>query len=234
VFALRGVKSEKGSEFFDVVKHLPALEEMVKSIGNVRLIICDPLTAFLGATDQHKNGEVRTALARFSGLAERYGCAVVGISHLSKDASKAAIHRTIGSVAFSAAARAVWLVADDKDDDTRRIFCPVKCNLSPMAKSLAFRIDDGAVVWETGQFDANANDLLSVNGDETPAGEAVQFLKDLLADGRMQAKEVKRLARQNGIAGRTLDRAKKQARVIAEKEGFGSMSIWYWRLMDEA
>jgi len=59
-------------------------------------------------------------------------------------------------------------------------------------------------------------------------------LKDLLADGRMQAKEVKRLARQNGIAGRTLDRAKKQARVIAEKEGFGSMSIWYWRLMDEA
>jgi len=234
VFALRGVKSEKGSEFFDVVKHLPSLEEMVASIGDVRLVICDPLTAFLGATDQHKNGEVRTALARFSGLAERYGCAVVGISHLSKDASKAAIHRTIGSVAFSAAARAVWLVADDKDDDNRRIFCPVKCNLSPMAKSLAFRIEDGAVVWETGQFDANANDLLSVNSDETPAGEAVQFLKDLLADGRMQAKEVKRLARQNGIAGRTLDRAKKQARVIAEKEGFGSMSIWYWRLMDEA
>jgi len=234
VFALRGVKSEKGSEFFDVVKHLPALEEMVASIGDVRLVICDPLTAFLGATDQHKNGEVRTALARFSGLAERHGCAVVGISHLSKDASKAAIHRTIGSVAFSAAARAVWLVADDKDDDTRRIFCPVKCNLAPLAKSLAFRIEDGAVRWEAGQFDANANDLLSVNGDETPAGEAVQFLKDLLADGRMQAKEVKRLARQNGIAGRTLDRAKKQARVIAEKEGFGSMSIWYWRLMDEA
>ena len=230
VFALRGVKSEKGSEFFDVVKHLPALEEMVKSIGNVRLIICDPLTAFLGATDQHKNGEVRTALARFSGLAERYGCAVVGISHLSKDASKAAIHRTIGSVAFSAAARAVWLVADDKDDDTRRIFCPVKCNLAPLAKSLAFRIEDGAVHWEAGQFEANANDLLSDGNSESPLNEAVQFLREILADGRVLSKEVQKLAKQSGISERTLNRAKKVVGVKSEREGIGVTSVWFWRL----
>jgi hypothetical protein len=230
VFALRGVKSEKGSEFFDVVKHLPALEEMVKSIGNVRLIICDPLTAFLGATDQHKNGEVRTALARFSGLAERYGCAVLGISHLSKDASKAAIHRIIGSVAFSAAARAVWLVADDKDGDTRRIFCPVKCNLAPLAKSLAFRIEDGAVHWEAGQFEANANDLLSDGNGESPLNEAVQFLREILADGRVLSKEVQKLAKQSGISERTLNRAKKVVGVKSEREGIGVTSVWFWRL----
>jgi hypothetical protein len=230
VFALRGVKSEKGSEFFDVVKHLPALEEMVKSIGNVRLIICDPLTAFLGATDQHKNGEVRTALARFSGLAERYGCAVLGISHLSKDASKAAIHRTIGSVAFSAAARAVWLVADDKDGDTRRIFCPVKCNLAPLAKSLAFRIEDGAVHWEAGQFEANANDLLSDGNGESPLNEAVQFLREILADGRVLSREVQKLAKQSGISERTLNRAKKVVGVKSEREGIGVASVWFWRL----
>ena len=233
VFALRGVKWPEGEEFFDVVKHLPALESMVTAVGNVKLILCDPLTAFLGTTDQHKNGEVRTALIRFSSLAERYGCAVVGISHLNKDVNKAAIHRTIGSVAFSAAARAVWLVAEDKENEDRRIFCPVKCNLSPMAKSLAFHIENMGVVWEIGEFEIDANELLAGKGDDTSLSEATQFLRDLLADGRMQSKEIQRLAKQNGISERTLNRAKKNIRGVSEKEGIGSASFWYWRLPNE-
>jgi len=233
VFALQGVQMEKGEEFFDVLRHLPALEGMIHKVGDVRLVIVDPLTAFLGATDQHRNGEVRTALSRFSALAERYGCAVVGISHLCKDASKAAIHRTIGSVAFSAAARAVWLVAQDKRDDDRRLLVPVKCNLSQLARSLAFRIRDNAVDWEPGQFDYDADEVLASDREEaTVLDEAVQWLRDLLSDGRMRSEEVKRLGRQNGHAERTLERAKKEAGIVAEKEGIGGMSIWYWRLRD--
>jgi len=234
VFALKGVRTEKGEEFFDVLRHLSALEDMIQKEGDVRLVIVDPLTAFLGTTDQHRNGEVRTALSRFSAVAERYGCAVVGISHLCKDASKAAIHRTIGSVAFSAAARAVWLVAQDKRDEERRLLVPVKCNLSKLARSLAFRIRDNAVDWEPGQFDYDADEILALDRDQTTAlDEAVQWLRELLADGRMQAKEVQRLAKQNGIAETTLRRAKKVAGIVAKKEGIGPASVWCWRLRDE-
>ena len=236
VFALKGVKSPEGDEFFDITQHLPALEAMVEKIGDVRLVIVDPLTGFLGSVDQHKNGEVRMALARFNSLAEKYGCAVVGISHLSKDVSKQAIHRTIGSVAFSAAARAIWLVSEDKEEPERRLFVPVKMNLAPMARSLAFRIEDMAVRWEAGQFDIDADDLLSSSPDDMPAAlaEAIQFLRGLLADGRIQATEIERLAKQNGIAKRTLNRAKKAAGVLSEKEGIGAASFWYWRLPDES
>ena len=112
LFALKGVTSPAGDAFFDIVRHLPALKAMIEEVGNVGLILCDPLPAFLGPVDQNKNGEVRVALSGFSTLAEEYGCAVLGISHLSKDASKQAIHRTIGSVAFSAAAREGSQVSD--------------------------------------------------------------------------------------------------------------------------
>ncbi|MBM3792235.1 MAG: hypothetical protein FJW35_18055, partial [Acidobacteria bacterium] len=232
VYALEHVRTAGGAAFFDVVAHLPALERMVKEVGDVKLMVVDPLTAFLGVTDQHRNGEVRVALSRFSALAEKYDCTVVGISHLSKDVSKAAIHRTIGSVAFSAAARAVWLVAADRDTDGRRLLVPIKNNLAPMTTSLAFSITDGAVIYEDGQFAYHADEVLAADSDATPASEAVQFLRDLLADGRVQAKEVKRLAKQNGIAERTLTRAKKAVGVVSDKEGIGTVSFWYWRLPD--
>lgn len=234
VRALQAVKTPAGEQFFDVLQHLPALEAMIQEVGDVRLVIVDPLTAFLGPTDQDRNGEVRTALARFSSLAERHGCAILGISHLCKDVNRAAIHRTIGSVAFSAAARAVMLVGEDKQDEKRRVFVPVKCNLTEMRTSLAFRIEEGAVVWEHGLFDYDPDEILTRDHDKGKLDEAQNFLRETLADGRMQAKEVKRLARENGISERTLWRAKSKAKVVDEREGIGPLHVSYWRLPDES
>ena len=89
------------------------------------------------------------------------------------------------------------------------------------------------VVWETGQFEVDANELLAGSNDETPRNEAIQWLRELLANGRVRASEVKRLAKENGIAPRTLDRAKKRVGASSEHEGIGAMSFWYWRLKDE-
>jgi 5S rRNA maturation endonuclease (ribonuclease M5) len=235
LFALKGVRSETGDEFFDVMQHLPALETMIEDVGDVRLVLVDPLTAFLGSTDQHKNGEVRVALARFNALAEKHGCAVLGISHLSKDTTKQAIHRTLGSVAFSAAARAVWLVAQDKDDDRRRLFVPIKMNIGQPAKSLAFRIEDMRVSWDDGQFEYDADEVLAANPHEDAKAltDACEWLQGLLADGRVVSKEIRKLARQEQISGSTLKRAKAKLRVQAIHDGMGTGSFWYWRLPRE-
>jgi len=190
------------------------------------------LTAYLGGVDQHRNGEVRMALARFNALAEKCGCAVLGISHLTKDASKAAIHRTLGSVAFSAAARSVWLVAQDKEDDARRLFVPVKMNLGPMAKSLAFRIEDMNVKWEAGQFECNADEVLAVDGnsqDPKVLSDACKWLREVLANGKVRSTEIKTLAAQEQISGSTLKRAKGKLSVESLHEGMGVASVWYWQ-----
>jgi hypothetical protein len=59
----------------------------------------------------------------------------------------------MGSVAFTATARACWSVTKDKADPARRLMLPVKCNLTADDTGLAFRItSDGnlppVVVWE--------------------------------------------------------------------------------------
>jgi RecA-family ATPase len=198
VFALQGVKSREGDAFFDIMQHLPALEKMIQVVGDVRLVIVDPLTAYLGSVDQHKNGEVRVALSRFSNLAEKYSCSVLGISHLNKDVTKQAIHRTIGSVAFSAAARAVWLVSEDQADPDRRLLVPVKMNLARMARSLAFKIDNMAVAWEAGQFDYQADEVLAVDGHGEERGalaDASQWLQSVLSDGRVRSAEIFRMGK---------------------------------------
>ncbi|MBP8305151.1 MAG: AAA family ATPase [Phycisphaerae bacterium] len=236
IAALQGVKGPEGeTEFFDVMQHLPALEMLIEEAAPVQLVVVDPLTAFLGETDQHRNGEVRRALARFNALAEKYGCAILGISHLSKDVSRQAIHRTIGSVAFSAAARAVWLVSADKEDDRRRILCPVKSNLCPLAKSLAFRIDQKAVTWEAGEFDYKADEVLAVDHseDQGAVAEAARWLAEALEGGRMRSAELQAMAKREGISSGTLKRAKAKLGVQAVHEGVGSASFWYWRLPKE-
>jgi hypothetical protein len=232
LFALKGIKYPEGDDFFDVTRHLPALETMIEEVGDVRLVIVDPLTAFLGSTDQHKNGEVRMALARFNALAEKHGCAVLGISHLSKDTSKAAIHRTLGSVAFSAAARAIWIVAQDREDAERRLFVPVKMNLGPMAKSLAFRIQDMAVEWENGQFEYGADEVLAVGdaGEGSVLADACQWLKDALGGGKVRSTELYAMAAKEKFCEKTLKRAKAKLHVEAVHDGIGKESFWYWQL----
>ncbi len=105
----------------------------------------DPISAFMGESDTHRNSEVRAILGPLSKMAERRGIAVVGINHLTKGEAKA-INRILGSIAFVAAARAVWLVGTDPDDEDNRLFLPVKNNLA-QSTGLAFTIEREGGRW---------------------------------------------------------------------------------------
>ncbi len=102
-----------------------------------RLVIIDPLAAYLGSTDSHCDAEVRGLLAPLAALAERTDAAVLGVMHLAKSSQRPAIYRAIGSIAFAAAARIVLAVAADPDRDDRRIMMPVKSNLAAASEALA-------------------------------------------------------------------------------------------------
>jgi len=86
-------------------------------------------------------------LAPLAKLAERTGAAVLGIMHLTKNPERPALYRANGSIAFIAAARLAFLVAKEPGS-SRRIFVPIKNNLSAPAATLAYTIDDeGRLVW---------------------------------------------------------------------------------------
>lgn len=113
---------------FDVGAHCERLRRVIDEIGDVRVILIDPITAYLGGTDTHKTADVRQALAPLQQLAAETGAAVVAISHLNKSGDGSAINRVTGSGAFVAVARSAWLVAQDPADESgyRRILTPLK------------------------------------------------------------------------------------------------------------
>lgn len=150
IIILEGVKTEKGEfDFFNLINYLPALEKAIQETKDVRLVTIDPITSYLGTIDSHKNSAVRATLLPLAQLAENYKVAVVAISHLNKNTALQAIYRTMGSLAFIAAARAVWAVSRDEADESksRRFLTPVKTNLSINPTSLAFSIVDTRVIF---------------------------------------------------------------------------------------
>lgn len=197
-----------------------------------RMVILDPVSAYLADTDSHKNAEIRGLLMPWAKLAAECRVAIVAISHLNKNANASPMYRITGSLALVAAARAVWAVAKDKHDHDRRLFLPVKCNLGPDQSGLAYRvavIDGVAVIeWEPGSVDVDAHEALApdVPDRERPErDEAEQWLVDQLKSGPVPVKELKKEAGAAGIAWRTLERAKGTAGVRARKRGMGG---WFW------
>ena len=220
VYHLHGVEDGKKVQILQLDRHIDALRECLETHPEVRLIIVDPISAFMGDTDSHKNAEVRTVLGPLATLAEQHNVAVVGINHLSK-AQGRALYRSMGSLAFVAAARAAWAVMADPDDDERRLFLLLKNNLANPS-GLAFRIENGAVVFENTPVLISVDDL---DPDETPREEARSWLKATLSEP-IAASKVLKSAKVDGISERTLRRAKKEMKV----ESVQFAGEWVWAL----
>lgn len=238
VHVLTGIRTgdrERGVDISQDLAHMESLMVRVKA----RLVVIDPVSAYLGKADSYRDTEVRAVLAPVASLAERTGAAIIGVMHLTKGQQRQAIHRTQGNVAFVAAARAVFAVAEDREDPTRRLFLPVKMNIAPKPPGLAYRLvasgDVARLEWETEPVDVNVDDALAgpeLPGDRSEREEAKDFLRDLLTDGAVSANEVKKHAKAAGIADRTLFRAKTDLAVKVEKTGF--RDGWTWALPAKA
>jgi len=229
---------------FDLASDLSSLESAIRQLPGTRLVIIDPISAYLGKTDSHKNSDVRSILSPLSKLIARLGVAVVGISHNSKGTKDTkAVYRSIGSIAFNAAARAVWSVQKDVDDPLRRLLLPVKMNLCSEPTGLAFRLvkatESVAVVeWESEPIDISADDALAAESAprERKSDTAERWLTRLLADGPVDVAVLKEEAKSAGISSwRTVEAAKEELKVDAVRVGgIGGTGRWQWKLPDPA
>ena len=64
---------------FNLAIDIEALESAIAHVENCRLVIVDPISAYLGKTKSHENAEVRAVLAPLGELAARHGVAVVAV-----------------------------------------------------------------------------------------------------------------------------------------------------------
>ena len=79
------VPIENGKErSFDLTLDVEKLQKSSERISNVKLIIVDPISAYLGKTDSHRNSDVRSALTPVSDFAEASGACLHCVTHLNK------------------------------------------------------------------------------------------------------------------------------------------------------
>lgn len=235
VIALAGVRdplNENRERQFNLARDIPALESAIREIGDCRIVVIDPVTAYLGDKhDSHKASDVRSLLAPLAALAAKHSIAVVGISHLNKG-SGAAMYRTMGSLAFVAAARAVWCVTKDQENPARRLFLPVKNNLGNDVAGLAYSIVDGRVEWEADPVSVTADEALAPEAERSPRSEVAEaeawLLSELVPGVPTASKSILNDAREQGISEKRLrDGAKRLGVVIAKG---GMRAGWNWTL----
>jgi hypothetical protein len=230
-------KDGSTKRMFTLERDLPALEDAIRSVKDCRLVVVDPISAYLGKVDSHTNADVRGLLAPLAELAAHHAVAIVAVNHLRKGDGPA-LYRSMGSLAFIAAARAGFMVTKDKDDPDgrRRLFLPAKNNLSDDTSGLAYMTwkDDGLLApyvrWlEVVTKDVDEALAVAKPKKETAQSDAAEWLRDYLADGVARpSKDIEGAAKQAGISSRTLWRAKEEIGVKASKSGFGG--AWAWRL----
>ncbi len=231
-------RGEMVSRPFSLETDLPQLEALLDHIGDVALVVIDPISAYLGDTDSHRNSDVRALLAPLSQLAARQEVAVVCVTHLSKAGGADALLRVVGSIGFAAAPRAAYLVAKDAERPERRLFLPLKNNLVKGGAGLAFRvaghdlpggIETSRVLWEGQPVTVTADEALATaDEDRSALNDAKEFLATLLADGPVPTEQVRAEAKGAGYSWRTIQRAKKALGAEAIKEGMAGG--WVWRL----
>lgn len=229
VYILDSVQVSEEKEFFDLTRHLDGIEDILSKKPDCRLLVLDPITAYLGRTNANSNAEVRAAITPLAALAAKQKVTIIGINHHNKRQDLSYIYRGLGSTAFVALARSVWAVVVDKDDSETRIFCPVKSNYCINPTGLKFRIIDGAIEFDTEPWTGHIDDTGSKSTSRVD--EASDWLIEKLQNGARLSSTLFEEGEEDGFGKDLLFRAKKKLGVKATKDGFGGQ--WFWQLREE-
>ena len=209
-------------------------ERIEKAIveNNARLVIIDPIQAYLGSdVDMNRANEVRPIFMRLGQVAQRTGCAILLIGHLNKAAGMQSLQRGLGSIDIAAAVRSVMFIGKLKHDPTMRILTHEKSSLAPPGVSLAFSLgDEGGFRW-FGEYDITADEMLSgiEPQRETKTQQAKDLICTLLAGGKqVLSEDIDKAALERGIPGRTVRDAKRElGDALKSKIGEGRKKVFW-------
>ena len=177
------------------------IEEAIKR-ENAKLCIFDPIQAYLGGdTDMNRANEAREMTKKLGSIAERTGCAIVLIGHMNK-----------GRI---------------EGQSNLRAMIQIKNNLAAFGHPKAFELAEDGFHW-LGDYEITADEVL---GGMVPKASKLEMAKQFLREQaertqKILSTEIIELAAQEGISKRTLETAKKELKIKAER----CNNNWYWNL----
>ena len=219
----------------------------------IKLIVMDPVTSYIGDVDPNKPKEVRPFLNRLTEFAEEMDISLLLIMHLSKNPDVSALHRVGGAATWIEVPRSVWFFDVKKEDDSEEkppsyVMMNGKLNLvaDERKKSLEYAFAGvdveikgvlqsvGTIRWggESSltleqQFDRKRNAKPGPEPKKTEA--AKEWLQNFLCMGEKFASEVFAAGEAAGHKPDTLRDAQKRLAIKPERE-FPNKGRWVWRL----
>jgi len=211
----------------------------------VGLAVIDPLASYLGKVDSHNDGQVRVALRPLRDVAARHRIAIVALRHTRKAGSGSAMDQVSGSLGFVASARAAFLITPDREDETKRLFIPLKGNLTPTKTGLAYRLVPADVALRSRHGTVSTSvpciewlsEVVSMSADEameaarerhTKIEDVKEWLTDILSDGPLPMRRVEEAAKRAGYSMITVRRAADALGVKKDKTTFNGS--WSWSM----
>ena len=200
-------------------KQLSMMDDRIEKAirqNNVRLMIMDPIQAYLGANvDMNRANEIRPLFRHLSTIAERTGCAIVLIGHLNKSSGSQSDYRSLGSIDIAAAVRSILFVEKvekEKEQDIRVVY-QQKDSLAKKENPVAFSLGEEGLKW-LGEYDISIEDLLMGKAGtkkETKLEKAQKLILELLSKRKMMClEELEAELLAYGISSRTGRDARKQ------------------------
>ena len=212
------------------------LEQAIIETG-ARLIILDPIQAYIGATvDMHRANEIRPVLKHLGIIAEKHNCAIILIGHMNKASGSKSTYRGLGSIDIQATARRVLLVARLRDKPNIRIMAHDKSSLAPAGDAIGFEMteDNGMVC--IGPYDITIDELLSGNEGrgKKKLDIAENFIKEYFGINKViPSNEIMMEAAKRSIKRNTLLSAKKKLGITSDKEKAEDGTIYWTWIMPE-
>jgi hypothetical protein len=246
IHMLDSVILANGSEAFPSLRaDIDAITAVAARLGDCRLIVIDPVSAYLKGVDDNRNAVVRGVLTPLKKLAEQLRAAVILISHLTKGGSANAKHRVLGSIAYVGACRANHLFVNDPRDPTGRRVLMIDNggNLAARAPTLAYTIEESShgprVQWADEPLTITVEEALRRPQKTPPRGpteahECSDWLRDFLQGQPKPASDVFTAARDAGYTRDQIKDAKRRIGAAARKYGFQEGARWTWELSMDA
>ncbi|HVA48069.1 MAG TPA: AAA family ATPase [Pirellulales bacterium] len=205
------------------------LESALAQLADCSLVVIDDLRGWLRQPGPRAEGPA-DALDQLAELAARRQIAVVVVWPLEKG-GRAGTNRMLESLL--AAAPLVWLLARDPYRPEIRLAACAQNRLGRTADSLAFRIEDDRLRWQTEPRPVTADDLLAASArtvDRPERRQAGKWLLDLLAEGPIEAQRLWEEVRLCHLAERTVRRAAAELGLHPTKAGQGGPWLWGFRV----
>ena len=201
-------------------------EAIEKSIieTNAKLLILDPLQAFLGDNSIVNVTDLRPLFNRIADVAKRTGCAIVFIGHMNKSSKSKDLYRSMGSIDIVAVARSVLLLRQTDSSSNFRVIEQIKNNITKKGNPIGFEfLKNGKI-----------NVLKTVDEEESKAKKKIdlvcQYLIERTTDNLVRYTEIESEIKNMHIGLRTLNEAKKRIGIKTIRKN----NVWYWTLLDDA